>query len=50
MNDVKNNDVCDVNIHNCYGTLRQRTDRQEKDDFTTKCTVRAAISKIPYAE
>ena len=23
---------------------------QEKDDFTTKCTVRAAISKIPSAE
>ena len=30
--------------------VNERTDRRENDDFTTKCAVRAAISKIPSAE
>ena len=29
--------------------VNEQTD-EKKDDFTTKCTVRAAISKIPSAE
>ena len=48
--DVKNNGICDINISYCYGALCYRMDRRENDDFTTKCTVRAAILKILSAE